>query len=134
MLGDKGASAPLIFNSFQHRLTRISFVKINIYQHICRIYDTYSRCLSIYIHKPMCVYIYMYEQAVSSNPLYPYILNIFLPTLPARRSEIPLNDWLQRHAQNVVKVPLRYAVNSARACTVGGSCLVPCGITSGNLT
>ena len=76
----------------------------------------------------------MYEQAVSSNPLYPYILNIFLPTLPARRSEIPLNDWLQRHAQNVVKVPLRYAVNSARACTVGGSCLVPCGITSGNLT
>lgn len=29
-----------------------------------------------------------------------------------RRSEIPLNDWLQRHAQNVVKVPLRYAVNS----------------------
>ncbi|CAE6969945.1 unnamed protein product, partial [Symbiodinium sp. CCMP2456] len=29
-----------------------------------------------------------------------------------RRSEIPLNDWLQRQAQNVVKVPLRYAVNS----------------------
>lgn len=29
-----------------------------------------------------------------------------------RRSEVPLNDWLQRHAQNVVKVPLRYAVNS----------------------
>lgn len=30
-----------------------------------------------------------------------------------RRAEIPLNDWLQRHVQNVVKVPLRYAVNSA---------------------
>eukprot|EP00913_Durusdinium_trenchii_P033831 g31669.t1 len=29
-----------------------------------------------------------------------------------RRAEIPLNDWLQRHVQNVVKVPLRYAVNS----------------------
>jgi hypothetical protein len=60
MLGDKGASAPLIFNSFQHRLTRISFVKINIYQHICRIYDTYSRCLSIYIYTQAYVYIYIY--------------------------------------------------------------------------
>ncbi|CAJ1448634.1 unnamed protein product [Effrenium voratum] len=30
-----------------------------------------------------------------------------------RRAEIPLNDWLQRQSQNVVKVPLRYAVNSS---------------------
>ena len=38
-----------------------------------------------------------------------------LPQASERRAEIPLNDWLQRQSQNVVKVPLRYAVNSGSA-------------------